>query len=64
MEFIPVDKEIREVVLNNLEMPPYRLQKILKAYGYRYVVARNGGMVKYIMRPIKDKSKPKIEVKL
>ena len=64
MEFIPVDKEIKQIVLNNLETPS-QLQKELKKQGYRYVKIRRGGMVKYVMRSIKaDKSKPKIEVKL
>ena len=63
MQFISVDQQIRQVVLSNLETPS-QLQRALKKQGYRYVKVRRGGIVKYVMRPIKDKSKPKIEIKL
>ena len=63
MQFISIKDEVSKLILDNVCESPTRLTKILKTNGFTYVVVRRGGMVKYIVRGIKNR-KQRFEIKL
>ena len=63
MTFITEKQQVKQLIFDNVCEPPSRLKLILKRQGYSYVVQRRGGMVKYIVRGINNRSN-RIEIKL